>query len=74
MTQVDTHGGLDAKLFSVNENVQVHAMKDYYSKLNLTKKKKKTLNRVIFFQKTVKVIIVLTFVTVYWISGMNNEG
>ena len=73
-TKIDTHGGLDAKLFSVQENVQVNAMKDYYSKIKLTKEKKRSLERLIFFQKKVKVVIVLIFITVYWTSGLNNSA
>ena len=72
--QVATHGGLDQKLFSVNENVQVHAMKDYYAKLKLTKKKRRSLDRLIFFQKKVKVVIVIIFIIVYWTSGLQNSS
>ena len=72
--QVATHGGLDARLFSVKEDVQLDAVKEYYERVKLAKAKMKAMKRCIFFQRTIKVIIVLTFVTVYWISGMANEG
>ena len=70
--QVKTHQRLNANLFSVFENVQVQALKEFYHQHLPTQTKEKTLSRCIFFQRTVKVIIVLTFVIVYWVSGLTN--
>ena len=73
LVNVSPVGAFDKNLVSVHEQVQDKALKNYYAKVKLTKEKKKTLDRCIFFQKQIKVWIIIIFITIYWISGLNNQ-
>ena len=64
--------GFDKNLVSVQEQVQDKALRDYYSKVKLTKEKQKTMDRCILFSRRIKPFIALVFVSFYWVSGIMN--
>ena len=64
--------GFDKNLVSVQEQVQDKALREYYSKVKLTKEKEKLMRRYMNFSRRVKPVIALLFVTVYWVSGLVN--
>ena len=64
--------GFDKNLVSVLEGVQDKALREYYSKVKLTKKKEKILQRCINFSRRVKPVVAVIFVIVYWVSGLKN--
>ena len=64
--------GFDKNLVSVKEEVQDKALRQYYSKVKLTKEKQKVLSRCILFSRKIKPFIALVFVIVYWVSGLLN--
>ena len=57
---------------SVKEQVQVKALREYYSKVKLTKKKQKQMDRCVLFSRKIKPFIAFVFITVYWVSGLLN--
>ena len=64
--------GFDKNLVSVKEQVQDKALREYYSKVKLTKGKQKVMNRCILFSRKIKPFIAIVFITVYWVSGLLN--
>ena len=71
---VEAHGGFDKNLFSAYEDVQDNATKNFHFKLKFIKDKMKSLEKFIFFQMQLKVIIVPIFIATYWISGYSNSA
>ena len=54
-----------------DEEIQDSALKDYYSKAKVQDEtQKKVMTVLIFFSRTIKPIIILIFVLVYWGSGL----
>ena len=56
----------------MQEQVQDKALKEYYSKVRLTKERRRMMERCIWFSRRVKPAIALVFLTFYWVSGLNN--
>ena len=67
-----TAPAFDKNLVSVQEQVQDAALRDYYSKVRLTKEKQKLMDRCILFSRKIKPFIAIVFITVYWFSGLLN--
>ena len=57
---------------SVKEQVQDKALREYYSKVKLTKEKQKQMDRCVLFSRKTKPFIAFVFITVYWVSGLLN--
>ena len=54
-----------------DEEIQDSALKDYYAKAQVTDKTQlKIMNGLIFFSRTIKPVIILIFVFIYWGSGL----
>ena len=54
-----------------DEEIQDSALKNYYAKAKVhDEAKKKVMTALIFFSRTIKPIIILIFVLVYWGSGL----
>ena len=54
-----------------DELIQDSALKDYYAKATVKDEtQKKIMNACIFFSRTIKPIIILIFVLIYWGSGL----
>ena len=76
--ETTTHGtpspsyGFDKNLVSVKEQVQDKALKEYYSKVKLTKAKQKVMDRCILFSRKIKPLIAFVFISVCWVSGLLN--
>ena len=64
--------GFDKNLVSVQEQVQDKALREYYSKVKLTKEKEKLMKRYMTFSRRVKPVIALLFIIIYWVSGIIN--
>ena len=57
---------------SVKEQVQAKALREYYSKVKLTKEKQKLMDRCVLFSRKIKPFIAFVVITVYWVSGLLN--
>ena len=76
----DNESGKDAKdkvvpnledLVHNDEEIQDSALKDYYAKAQVTDETQlKIMKGLIFFSRTIKPIIILIFVFIYWGSGL----
>ena len=64
--------GFDKNLVSVQEQVQDKALREYYSKVKITKEKEKLMKRYMNFSRRVKPVIALLFIIIYWVSGIIN--
>ena len=54
-----------------DEEIQDSALKDYYAKAQVhDESQKKVMTVLIFFSRTIKPIIILIFVLIYWGSGL----
>ena len=65
--------GFNRDLVHIDERVQDHALKEYYSKIVITSEhKRRILASCIMFSRQVKPVIAVIFVVSYWTAGLWN--